>query len=804
MKPSRWPDYLDDIYAKSQDRGGETLAEHTWQVLQRLADLRQLRPTLTEVAQTPNLWHMLFWACLLHDFGKATTGFQRMLANPKHDPWRQRHEVISLAGFDWIAPSLDANEQRAMVAAIASHHKDASDIKTSYAAPRAADDPDPVAGPLAELEPTVASKLWHWIDDCAENWMRTLGFPPVEVQTLPLLPHDQAMEEFQRQGTTRIHYWLKSYHRWVRELEDPVPVERLLPILLRGLTTTADHLASSGLAVQLSPIQEGWEHVAGRLLKADEQPYPHQIQSATHHGISTLLISPTGSGKTEAALYWSLGDGSQPIPRIFYALPYQASMNAMHLRLQDDAKGFGTEAVGLQHGRAIQTMYARFADQAPSGQSAAAQAQLAKNINTLHARPIKVFSPYQMLKAAFQLRGFEGMLADYAQAAFIFDEIHAYDPERLALMLEMMRYLRTYYQARFFVMSATFPSLIRAKLADVLDLSDTDVVQADDTIFQKFRRHRLHMLDGDMQTNGIERIVQDVRAGKQVLTCANTVKGAQQIYHALHVAGIPREQLLLIHSRFTMRDRTRLEQAIMQRCALGLEHPAPFVLVATQVVEVSLNIDLDTIYTEPAPLEALLQRFGRVNRSRAKGICPVYVFQQPDDGQYVYGRHKDLEKRGHIVRVTLAELARHDGQEIDEAHIGAWLNAIYADPELQQQWEEAYQRAAMSMAHILGSLRPFDSDPQKEADFDKMFDNVEVLPACFEGEYLTLIMQGNFIEASQLFVGISTQKYLQLRNKGKIREMEAPGMKKQPWMTTLRYDERFGLQFEDDGSLDWD
>ena len=99
-------------------------------------------------------------------------------------------------------------------------------------------------------------------------------------------------------------------------------------------------------------------------------------------------------------------------------------------------------------GRAVQALYMRLVDQESIHAPASALVAWEKNINTLHARPVKVFSPYQMLKAAFQLRGFEGMLTDYAQAAFIFDEIHAYEPARLALILAMVVYLRKNFGAR--------------------------------------------------------------------------------------------------------------------------------------------------------------------------------------------------------------------------------------------------------------------------------------------------------------------------------------------------------------------
>jgi CRISPR-associated endonuclease/helicase Cas3 len=789
MKPSLWPDNLNHMLAKSADRGGETLAQHTWDVLEKLAALHCLRPTLSDLAHMPELWHCLFWTCLLHDFGKVARGFQARLRGG--EPWPHRHEVLSLAFFDWIAPALTENEQYAIVAAIASHHRDASEIQRKY--PRI--DPSVIELLLAELDISTVGLLWHWIDTCAASWIETLSLTSAGVKPLPLMPYDPAVSLVEHQGVERVQYWLWRYERWVDTLRNTplAGYQVIFPILLRGLTTTADHMASAHLKTLPDPIQESWQSLARRILKPGQHHYPHQEASANGSRRSTLLISPTGSGKTEAALYWALGDGSVAVPRLFYALPYQASMNAMYDRLRDKQRGFGTEAVGLQHGRAVQALYARLIDQESLPASTSALVSWEKNINSLHARPVKVFSPYQMLKAAFQLRGFEGMLTDYAQAAFVFDEIHAYEPGRLALILAMIEYLRINYDARFFVMSATFPDIIRSKLVKALDFEPADILLADQSVFQKFRRHRLHLLHGGLLEDGIGRIVADVQAGKSVLACVNTVRRAQAVRQELLNAGLSSEQVLLIHSRYILKDRIAREQEVLKRGSIGVQSQ-PFVLVATQVVEVSLNIDLDTIYTDPAPLEALLQRCGRVNRACTKHICPVYVFRQPDDGQYVYNER--------LVRRTLAELEDHDGDEIEESQINDWLDCIYNDQEIWQQWNEEYQRISQSAQLVLKNLRPFESDAQLEKDFDAMFDNVEVLPRRFEQAYLQCLNMNDFLQASQYFVGISRKKYQQLANKGLVLPIVEPTGKQNKWMVRLQYND-LGLSF-DDAEPDYD
>lgn len=783
MKPSPWPDWMDHILAKSQRYGGETLAEHTWDVLVKLTDLYRLRPHLDNGSR---LWHCLYWAAFLHDFGKAARGFQQRLRGGP--PWSHRHEVLSLAFVDAIAHGFTHDEQRWLTAAIVSHHRDEPEIAQTYPPGLRR---DPLVDLCCELDRPVIDHLQRWLTECANPWRDQLDLSAV----VDPIPPQRCQVTAQR-----IRHWLQMYHDWVHNLAGAPGAARIPGILLRGLITSADHMASAHLRQMPPPVQESWRMLAARIVRPGQQPYHHQEQSATIGPQSALLMAPTGSGKTEAALYWALGDGKAPPARIFYTLPYQASMNAMYDRLQ---RAFGNHAVGLQHGRAVQALYARFHEGEEWSASAARRAQWEQNLNLLHARPLKVLSPYQLLKALFQLRGFEAMLSDYAQAAFIFDEIHAYEPERLALITGLMRYLRERFAARFFVMSATFPQLICDRLRDALG-NNTPIVSAEPALFERFRRHELHLRDGELTDDAtVTEIVNTVRAGRQVLVCANTVARAQEMRDRLAQAGLDGDHLILIHSRFTYGDRNRLEQNTRARCGSEVQQRPPLALVATQVVEVSLDIDLDTIYSDPAPLEALLQRFGRVNRKGAKGICPVYVFRQPADGQGVYGRDRDPQRSGHIVRVTLAELEKHDREIIDEKAINTWLDSIYHDPALQQQWTDAYQRMAQQVDLIISGLRPFQSDEQREDDFERMFDGIDVIPRCFEGEYVNLLVDERYIEANNYLVSISKQRFAILRNQGKIRPAEGTDQRR-VWIAHLPYDSRNGLSFGDTVSdSDW-
>ena len=154
-------------------------------------------------------------------------------------------------------------------------------------------------------------------------------------------------------------------------------------------------------------------------------------------------------------------------------------------------------------------------------------------------------------------------------------------------------------------------------------------VKASLDLFEQFTRHQLVLVEGELTSaEALKRIESDARLGKSVLVVCNLVQRAQKVYEEL-TARLKETEICveLLHGRFNMRDRSAKEAVIRDASGSTSTRRRPVLLVATQVVEVSLDIDLDTIYTEPAPLEALIQRFGRINRRRKlKGVAPVSCF----------------------------------------------------------------------------------------------------------------------------------------------------------------------------------
>lgn len=202
------------------------------------------------------------------------------------------------------------------------------------------------------------------------------------------------------------------------------------------------------------------------------------------------------------------------------------------------------------------------------------------------------------------------------------------------------------------------------------------------------------------------------------------------------------------------------------------------------MAEVSLDIELDTIYTEPAPLEALVQRFGRVNRRRQQqGLALVHVYRQPDDGQKIY----DVA----LVQGTLRILEREHERPIDESTIGSWLDEIYVG-DVAARWQTEYTETTKEFEAVcLRPLRAFQADPNLEERFDEMFEGLEVLPESMYDEYKTL-REEELIRANELLVSISLRRYHALANQGRIWPRE----KKWPYIVKADYDSQSGMTFE--------
>lgn len=696
------------IWAKSPQRegaDGESLESHTLQVWHNLWRLRDRAPDLPFTCAMPRLWRRIAVAVMFHDLGKCCNGFQDAVHKGARFP--HRHEVLSVAVLSRMVVCDPDGDLPWIVAAILTHHKDLPEIDALYP------DEEDFDG-LMELDSEANAEFYATAAD-----LFFAGLHPL-LAAISDLKFVHPSQNAYKSATATIRPALRHVSNLVRQIRRAGPFEGIAigALFLRGLLLLADHAGSAGEKfVILDQIRSETTMLAALKLR-QEDLYPHQSDVPPGN---TTLIAPTGSGKTQASLLWAAKTGSIRAgnPILFYVLPFQASINAMRERLAD---GLGSTKVTLQHSRAAQAIYRQLLNRDYQPAVAALVARRERSLARLHAKPVRILTPYQLLRAAYQLKGHEALWADASNSLMIFDEIHAYEPVRLGMILATLRYLTRHLGVRALVMSATMPRRLLQIISDILP--ESNHLSSSPEIFVQFRRHRVHLLSYDLLEPVItQRVLADAREGKAVLVVATTVGRAQLIFRQLR--GELNERVSLLHGRFHSEDRFEKERDLASK--RGPNGNEPVVLVATQVVEVSLDVDFDVLYTDPAPLEALVQRFGRVNRRRKAKLRDVFVMATIPEGSPVYGER--------VVRAALEQLAKVNSQPLDENLVQGMLDTIYDGPWGDQWAADVELHMRDFRKNVLESMMPFCSSDDLAAKFDELFDGFQVLPKCLESEY---------------------------------------------------------------------
>jgi len=530
----------------------------------------------------------------------------------------------------------------------------------------------------------------------------------------------------------------------------------------------SDHAVSAGLTVFPTKIaRPNWN-----------KPLRKFQEMVGNYEGNAILEAPTGAGKTLAAILWAQRNriGGE---RIFYILPYQASIEAM----ADTLEGFwGRETVGTIHGRALDCAFIEYFEKIGEYGVAEVRARRENNVNRLVHKQIKVVTPYQLLKWFLGIPRWEIGVSEMIGGLFIFDEIHAYDAHVVGPIVKMVEFLRK-LGGRFLFMSATFPDFLKKLLTKAVGgglkefaLTPTDEVEKR-LLFDP--RHRIRWRDAHLEEL-IPEIIAAVKEGQRVLVVANRVSQAQEIYRTLKEKV---EGVYLLHSRFTRRDRAEKERRIIGSLR-DTDNTEVRVLVATQVVEVSLDISFDTLYTEIAPVDDLLQRFGRVNRygEHPAGV-EVHVATKYDKRLHnVYGKER--------LEATL-NCGPADNAELPYVVCSQWVKRVYKGWTKSE--ERRFSKAMRGLEELCRDLKPLTAlSEEDEHDLESyLSQTIEVLPKCLEDTFNQYWNNGEYLLAFQLLAPVPFWVWKELPKKTK-----KIGNGQEISITDTAYDSEEGLKIE--------
>ena len=665
-----------------------------------------LRKQFTQTMQLDNeeqakAWVLFFIA--LHDYGKFDVRFQRK-ASEVHK-LLQPDVKVSLSGFDikgyahgdagfslfnqdfqnrlWSKYDRDLWDQwQPYLEAVMGHHG---------SLPRAVNGQHFLKADSSVIDAEKQIRL-TWVSE-----LEKLFLIPAQLSLQSSLPTFQPLIT----GFCSVCDWLGSK---ADTFKYQTTFEDLAHYFNKRLVTAQQVIKDSGLVSQANPYSS-----IHALLNAN---LPRQLQTLVddlplNTGL-TIIEAPTGSGKTEAALAyaWRLLN-AQLADSIVFALPTQATSNAMLERLETIATIlFGTSNIVLAHGKArfnkefwqLQQRANPITEQEDEEANVQCAAWLASSRKRVFLGQIGVCTVDQVLVSVLPIRHNFVRGFGLGKSVLIVDEVHAYDRYMIGLLDGVIKQQKQ-SGGSVILLSATLPMSQKQALLNAWETKQRQNQQEDYPLITHSTTEKPFILESSQQPKTsivnidvlakpdllpddsvLEQILHAAKQGAQVVFICNLVDVAQTIVQQLkqkqHDVDIE-----LFHARYRFCDRQKKEEKVLNTFGKQGQRDKGRILIATQVVEQSLDLDFDWMLTQLCPVDLLFQRLGRLHRHerpRPQGFeqarCTVLI---PENDNY--GLHKLIYGNSRVLWRT-AELLKQSQEKIEFPNAyRAWIELVYQD-----------------------------------------------------------------------------------------------------------------------------
>ena len=423
-------------------------------------------------------------------------------------------------------------------------------------------------------------------------------------------------------------------------------------LLIKGLLNKFDYTVSAGYENAESAIDLHEKKLAKNIEKFlnGKELRPAQKFMKMNRDKNLIVIAPTGSGKTEASLLWMNGEKS------FYTLPLKVSSNAIYLRIKEN---YEYKDVALLHSDAMAVYLREYNGNEDIGEKYERSKML--------SQPLTVCTVDQLFRFVYRALGTEIFAATLKYSKLVLDEIQAYEPRVIATIIYGLKMIQE-MGGKFAIITATFPPVLKYFMEQYGLVEGKQYIFKDFTgkeyQVEKYPRHKVEIRHSEMNLDEIR-----LRGkNRKVLVICNTVSKAQKLYKKLEG-----ENVWLLHSKYIRRDRAFLERKIMGFSESGESG----IWITTQIVEASLDIDFDILYTEMCTADSLLQRMGRCNR---KGrYCPneanIVVFDNRN-GVSEGKRRSVYEDK--LYDRSLELLSKYEHILFSEDKKTAYMNEVYS------------------------------------------------------------------------------------------------------------------------------
>lgn len=457
-------------------------------------------------------------------------------------------------------------------------------------------------------------------------------------------------------------------------------------VIVKGILNRCDWSASGNLAIEIEAEQSMKDNILKRFDLNSVQKFMME-----NYNENVAIVASTGAGKTEAALLW-LND-----EKGFFTLPMKVSANAIYQRIKEHylLPIDNQNKVAILHGDCYK-LY-------DNNDNDLANYHNARNL----AYPLTVCTIDQIFKFAYKALGTEHLLATLKYSKVIIDELQAYSPDMLATIITALKYIHK-IGGKFAIITATLPQFI-------LDELSTCNIKYKRFIGNINNRHKIMIHEDDM-LNDLDNILEDAKTKKALVIC-NTVNSAQKLYIKLLELDSNTE-IHLLHSRYTKKHRQILEDDVIEFSKSNRTG----ICISTQIVEASLDIDFDVLYTYLSSIDSLIQRMGRVYRKRENSnqLVNVHIYTFKDGIGCVYDKI--------IYERTLDVLKDYHNQMFLEEEKIKCMDRVYDRKELEKT---KYMKIYNEKMEYLSNLTALQVE---KSEVDNKFRNINsifILPERF-------------------------------------------------------------------------
>ena len=462
-----------------------------------------------------------------------------------------------------------------------------------------------------------------------------------------------------------------------------------MTIYLKGLLHKLDYSASAHLPVEIKNdfLVEKFNNMLNRKnFKTNElQDYCKENKDE-----NLIIIAQTGMGKTEAALNW-IGDN-----KAFYFLPLRVSINAIYKRIANDIfenKDYSNK-LGLLHSNTLNVYSKDIHDE---------DFYLHKQLTKSYSLPLNISTVDQLLDFVYKYPSFEYKVSTLALSKIVIDEIQCYDAKLTAALVKALEILDN-YDVKVNILTATFPPYLQDLYLNNPYCKNKKQRKYKRKVFvnDDIKRHKLKVKN---ERINVQDIIdkQNISKGKCLVIC-NTIKQAQKIYNELksyyEENNIVETNLHLLHSNFIGLHRSELEKDILL-CG-QTNHKENCIWVATNLVEASLDIDFDYLFTEMSELSSLFQRLGRCNRKGLKPIDDYNCFVYLKTDKYLL----DLMLDDAIYKLSCEAIENFDGVLLESKKLE--LIDTFLTTEKLKQYNSKFLRDFKDYYNELDSIVTYD------------------------------------------------------------------------------------------------